>query len=146
MTWHEQMVSRWCKLRSAERFGFRQGVLGRLELIEDFREDSEAMDFVSRLLREVIPDAWKWNDDVLLICEVCDTSPLTKDKLAVYGELCLFLDEVPLEFFIEVVDRTETIRRIDTVDLAYALSAGSLDENYRANFQVKWEPTHEVLP
>jgi hypothetical protein len=138
------MVSKWCSLRGAERFGFKQGVLERLALIEIFREDSEATEFVSRLLREVIPDAWGWSGDTLVICEVCDTSPLTKEKLSVYGELYWVLDEVQFELIIEVVDRTETIRRVDMVDLACALAAGP-DENYYASFQLKWEPMNEVL-
>lgn len=155
-SWHEQAIDLWCVKRGGKRRLFRAGVMkkmrelaGEAEALED-GEIYDPLEGLRDLLGTIIPDAWLWRtappeswaEEQLVVCEVWDNSPLTKEKCCVLGDLFWRLDEFMVELVVEVVDRTEAIRTVDIYDIAYQNGAEQLWDKWE---RVAWVGQPEAL-
>lgn len=130
-SWHETAVDKWCALRGGQRNGFARGVKTALvSLTPKGSGRGSWRTEIREVFREPLgffPDAWvsraapeeSWADHQIVVCEVWDSSPLSKHKCELYADLFWTLDTFVVELVVEIVDRTESIRRLDILDLAY---------------------------
>lgn len=84
-----------------ETFGFRKNTK---KWIQKELEKEDAQEVIS-VLPHRVPDLYAIHNNCLLIIEIEDTNPLSKDKLLEYGEFCDALDFYDMEMELYSVNR-----------------------------------------
>lgn len=129
---HNLAAQSWCDRFTGMRTGFMRGVRQSIYFWHRTRQLSGDGLEVLQHLRDgftpgFIPDAWRvedaspshWATHRIIALEVMHSSPITEAKLNLFGSFWWFIEMAGVEFCVDVLDRTSTLRRLDMQGHAY---------------------------